>query len=412
MQKEELGARSAAGRSSHLSKANEVMRMRYLLIVCLTSLLLCTRGTFSQGLRPPDELVFVGDKGYLAVEEGIKYEGISEVALGQEQQMQTMVKQAFKIGGLRGGMDINISYDTRGQQDSTSKKNFLRIGFLEYNRPNLFLRYSPLSRATFGYGLLVNKYTTLDQGIYYAKLGPSSTNLQVLLTPTDLRIARFNTAIGNNVRLGITAVWDEDAEESLGMAKGGYALDLEVPLHKMGLYGCAEVAKLRNYGKGALVGLIFRKSGWEWQNQVLTYGKNFNPGYYDAYYEVSPANLNTPARHGIVSQLSKQFLQGRMLALASYRQNVGEMPSLTLQLSGQPRAKFGIVGTLNIKNYKWQGVETIKNSNSQVELKGIYRLNPVVDIVLAYNKSWFEDRGTRDKAEYFFIRAVFKSSSK
>lgn len=394
-----------------MPEVNEVMRMRYLLIVCLISSLLCIQATFAQGLRPPDEIVFVGDKAYPVVQQGIKYEGTSEVALGQGQQMQTMVKQAFKIGGLRGGMDINISYDTRGEQDSTSKKNFLRIGFVEYNRPNLFLRYSPLHRATFGYGLLINKYTSLDQGIYYAKFGSSFTNLQVLLTPTDLRIARFNTTIGNNLRLGLTAVWDEDAKESLGMAKGGYSLDLEVPLHKMGLYGCAEVAKLRNYGKGASVGLIFRKSGWEWQNQVLAYGKNFTPGYYDAYYEVSPANLNTPARRGIVSQLSKQFLQGRMLALASYRQNVGEMPSLTLQLSGQPHAKFGIVGTLDIKNYKWQGAETIKNSNSQVELKGIYRLNPLVDIVLAYNKSWFEDRGTRDKAEYFFIRAVFKSSS-
>jgi len=100
-----------------------------------------------------------------------------------------------------------------------------------------------------------------------------------------------------------------------------------------------------------------------------------------------------------------------MMAVVRFRQNVGEVPSLVLQVGGQPLEKFGLVCTLDMKNYKWQGAETIKNSNSMLELKGIYSLNPNIDLVLAYNKTWFEDRGMRDDAEYFFIRAVFKSAS-
>ena len=354
-----------------------------------------------------DEVVFVGEKAYPTVSEGLKYEGISEMGFGEQQAMETVMKQAFKVGPLRGGMDINISYDSRGNVPE-KKKGFLRIGFVEYNKGNVFLRYSPIVKATFGYGLLVNQYTSLDQRCYFGRLGSPSANLQFILTPTELSIVRLRGNIGKS-NIGATIVWDDNADEALGQAKGAYGVDLEVPLHKIGLYATAEWAKLRDYGAGASLGILFRKKGWEWSNQLLLYGEKFVPAYYDLYYEVSPANLNTEKREGILSQLSKRFFQDKMIALAAFRQNVGENPSLILQLGGQPHEKFGLTATLDVKNYKWQGTDTIKNSNSMLEVKGIYNLNINVDLVLCYNKSWFEDRGTRSDAEYFFIRAVFKS---
>jgi|YelNatPaOPRAMG01_1025707.scaffolds.fasta_scaffold08047_5 hypothetical protein len=354
-----------------------------------------------------DEVVFVGEKAYPTVSEGIKYEGISEMGFGEKQAMETVMKQAFKIGPVRGGMDINVSYDSRGDVPE-KKKGFLRIGFVEYNKGITFLRYSPITRATFGYGLLINQYTSYDQRCYYGRLGSPSTNLQFLLTPRELGIVRLRGNIGKS-KIGMTLVWDDKANVALGQAKGAYGVDLEMPLHKIGLYATAEWAKLRDYGAGASIGLLFKKAGWEWSNQVLLYGDKFVPSYYDPYYEVSPANLNTEKREGIFSQLSKRFLQNKMIACAAFRQNIGEMPSLLLQLGGQPLEKFGFTATLDVKNYKWQGMETIKNSNSMLEVKGIYNLNPNVDLVLCYNKTWFEDRGTRSDAEYFFLRAVFKS---
>jgi len=354
-----------------------------------------------------DEVVFVGEKAYPTVGEGIKYEGISEMGFGEKQAMETVMKQAFKVGALRGGMDINVSYDSRGEVPE-KKKGFLRIGFMEYSKENIFLRYSPVVKATFGYGLLVNQYTSLDQRCYFGRLGSQSANLQFLLTPRELGIVRLRGNIGRG-NIGATIVWDDKADVTLGQAKGAYGVDLEFPLHKIGLYATAEWAKLRDYGAGASLGILFRRKGWEWSNQLLLYGEKFVPSYYDLYYEVSPANLNTEKREGIFSQLSKRFLQDKMIASAAFRQNVAEMPSLILQVGGQPLEKWGFTAALDVKNYKWQGMETIKNSDSMLELKGIYNLNPNVDLVLCYNKSWFEDRGTRSDAEYFFLRAVFKS---
>ncbi|MGC8843352.1 MAG: hypothetical protein ACP5QS_05390 [bacterium] len=354
-----------------------------------------------------DEVVFVGEKAYPTVGEGIKYEGVSEMGFGQKQAMETVMKQAFKVGALRGGIDMNVSYDSRGDVPE-KKKGFLRIGFMEYSKKTIFLRYSPIVKATFGYGLLVNQYTSLDQRCYYGRLGSPINNLQFLLTPKELGMIRLRGAIGKS-NIGATIVWDDRSQIPLGQAKGAYAYDFEIPLHKIGLYATCEWAKLRDYGAGASLGILFRKKGWEWSNQLLFYGDKFVPSYYDPYYEVSPANLNTERREGLLSQLSKRFLQNRMIASAAFRQNVGEMPSLLLQLNGQPHSKFGLMGTLDIKNYKWFGLETVKNCNSMLELKGIYNLNPNVDLVISYNKSWFEDRGTRNTAEYFLIRAVFKS---
>lgn len=363
---------------------------------------------FALTLWADDEVVFVGEKAYPTVKEGIKYEGVSEIGLGEKQAMETIMKQAFKVGALRGGIDLNLSYDSREMPEK--KAGFLRIGFMEYNKGTIFLRYSPIVRATFGYGLLVNKYTSLDQRCYYGRLGSSNNNLQFLLTPTRVGMVRLRGMLGK-IRLGSTIVWDDKADSSLGRAKGGYAMDIEAPLHRIGLYATTEWAKLRDYGTGLSAGLLFRKGGWEWSNQLLFYGERFMPSYYDMYYEVSPANLETEKRQGFFSQLSKRFLRDKMIAIASFRQNVGELPSLALQIGGQPWDKFGLVCALDVKNYKWQGIETIKNSNSMLEIKGIYNLNPNVDLVLAYNKTWFEDRGTRSDAEYFFIRAVFKPAS-
>lgn len=355
-----------------------------------------------------DEIVFVGEKAYPTVKEGIKYEGVSEIGLGEKQAMETVMKQAFKLGALKGGIDLNVSYDSREMPEK--KVGFLRIGFVEYDKNTVFLRYSPITRATFGYGLLVNKYTSLDQRCYYGRLGSPENNLQFLLSPTKVGMVRLRGNVGN-IKIGSTIVWDDNADPSLGQAKGGYSADVEVPLGKLGLYATAEWAKLRDYGAGVSLGVLFRKESWEWSNQLLFYGDKFVPAYYDMYYEVSPANLQTEKRQGLFSQLSKRFLQDRMIAIAGLRQNIGEDPSLVLQLGGQPFDKLGLVCTLNVKNYKWQGVDTIKNSNSMLELKGIYNLNPNVDLVLAYNKTWFEDRGTRTDAEYFFIRAIFKPAT-
>lgn len=355
-----------------------------------------------------DEVVFVGEKAYPTVKEGIKYEGVSEISFGEKQAMETIMKQAFKLGELRGGIDLNISYDSREMPEK--KARFLRIGFMEYNKETVFLRYSPVVRASFGYGLLVNKYSSLDQRCYYGRLGSPKNNLQFLLSPTKLGIARFRGTLAN-ISIGSTVAWDDNAEPSLGQAKGGYGIDIEAPLSRLGLFATAEWAKLRDYGAGASLGILFRKGAWEWSNQLLFYGDRFVPSYYDMYYDVSPANLQTEKKQGFFSQLSKRFFQDRMIAIAGLRQNIGEAPSLILQLGGQPLKRFGLISTLDIKNYKWQGVETIKNSNSMLELKGIYTLNPNVDLVLAYNKTWFEDRGTRNDAEYFFLRAIFKPAS-
>ncbi len=352
-----------------------------------------------------DEIVFVGEKAYPTVKEGIKFEGVSEIGLGEKQALETVMKQAFKLGVLRGGIDLNVSYDSRDMPEK--KAGFLRIGFVEYNKENVFLRYSPIVRASFGYGLLVNRYSSLDQRCYYGRFGSSQNNLQFLLTPTKLGIARLKGSLGN-IKIGSTVVWDDDAGPSLSQTKGAYGIDIEVPLKRLGLYATAEFAKLRDYGAGISVGALLKKGSWEWSNQLLFYGDKFVPSYYDMYYDVSPANLQTKKRQGFFSQLSKLFLQDRMIAIASFKQSVGENPSLVLQVGGQPLEKFGVVCTLDVKNYKWQGTETIKNSNSMLELKGIYNLNPNVDLVLAYNKTWFEDRGARNDAEYFFIRAIFK----
>lgn len=355
-----------------------------------------------------DEVVFVGDKAYPTVKEGIKYEGVSEIGLGEQKAMETVMKQAFKFGALRGGIDLNVSYDSREMPEK--KAGFLRIGFVEYNKESVFLRYSPVVRASFGYGLLVNKYTSLDQRCYYGRFGSSENNLQFLLSPTKLGMARLRWSV-RKIKIGSTVVWDDKADPSMGQAKGAYGVDIEAPLSRWGLYATAEWAKLRDFGAGFSAGILFRKGTWEWSNQLQFYGDRFVPSYYDMYYEVSPANLQTEKRQGFFSQLSKRFLQDKMIAIAGFRQNVGENPSLVLQVGGQPLEKFGLVGTLDVKNYKWQGMETIKNSDSMLELKGIYNLNPNVDLVLAYNKTWFEDRGTRSSAEYFFIRAVFKPAS-
>lgn len=203
---------------------------------------------------------------------------------------------------------------------NTKIKDFdpLVLTRLEYDTGTEGIRYEPIDDMTFGAGLLIRRFSTLDRqlvlpandgfGLHAYYLG-DYFDLDSFATWSHIYGARVSEDFFGVATIGQSFVADADGEDVKTKdgierdvdARTGYAFDLWAPLFgDFDFY--SEIAALKDAGSGY-------SAGFHWGYNVVAMqvsaraegrfsGKGFAPGYFGWGYEMNPIDLSSLEAYG------------------------------------------------------------------------------------------------------------------
>ena len=212
----------------------------------------------------------------------------------------------FGLGALKLGLSINIPLN----DPSSRITDNIVLRYAQYDSQNWGFRYGIISNYTLGYGLLVDNYTSAQQGIlqtnnqsglrlYYKK---DIYGLDMLGTWSRFYAIRISEEILPRLTIGQYYAADSDGVNFTRPdgttvsypSQSGFGLDASYSLWAGGSL-FAEYAKLNNYGAGFTTGfnqdlnIFVGQANFRAERRFLE--KNFVPGYFNAYYETNPIDI-------------------------------------------------------------------------------------------------------------------------
>jgi len=363
--------------------------------------------------RAEDQILFAGDKEFRNLEPGLHLAGEARAEVKEEgKEAETKAKPTLKLRGLTAGADLRMAYNTPGGLDSgvDTSRVLLKLGFVDFQRKETRVRYSSIASMTLGRGLLINNYASNERRAYYAGVQGKQGACHVLTTDTHLTAARVNLKLKGGIQMGGTYV--EDTERPAGTPASAYSVDLQVPLRLplLPLTAYGEFAKLKGAGQGFSLGALYSAGGGklQWRHEISHYGARFVPGFYDAYYEVQPANLDTTAgleRTGFLSEVTIRPHKN-VVALGYLRKNAGERPSLHSEVAAKILPNLRGALSLDAKNY---GGKVQRTDDTLYQAKLIYGINPNMDLILEYSRTYPDENALDlNPIEYTLLKSRFK----
>lgn len=312
----------------------------------------------------------------------------------------------LEFGPLTLSLDVNLPLgDQRPSQFESAV-----VRYADLTTEIFGIRYGILEDITFGYGLLLNDYsTTIKGGItlnnrqvglrtYYKGdlisseiLGTWSGLYGIRLTE---RIYFFTFGQAYLVDTDGVAILKTDGTFKNFPPQSGYSLDVGVPiLPGTELY--AEMAHLNNHGSGYSAGfklgsdLYFLKTSFKIERRFIE--SNFVPGYFNAQYEIDPVDLNSAEATGekkdgyLAELLASTFGIGRLGII--YENYNGSNPALSgdafLDL-GFPWFVSIFLRQPNFKDFRSLTVEEGAVLGGDLG----YRINPYTNFTIHYKKAY------------------------
>jgi len=356
-----------------------------------------------------DEVLFSGDREFRNLEPGLHLTGESYAEVKEEgQAVATEVRPTLKVRELKAGGDVRLLYATPGgvAEGVDTSRTLLKIAFIDYARRQGRTRYSSVASATFGRGLLVRNYATNERKAYFAGVEEQGGALYLLAIDTHLTMARARLDLRHGTQLGVTYVQDD--ERSLGAPKSSYGVDFQVPLPLLNFSAYGEFAHIQGNGSGFAGGVIYEagKGRLQWRHELSHFEDRFVPAYYDAYYEVQPADLfAAQKRTGFLSEVTIRPLRN-VAGQANLRKNSGERASLHAETAAQIIENLRAAVSLDAKNY---GGRINRTDDTLYQAKVIYGVNENMDLVLEYNRTYpDENAASRAAIEYTLLKTRFK----
>jgi len=356
-----------------------------------------------------DEVLFSGDKEFRNLEPGLHLIGESYAEVTEEgEAVATEVRPTLKVRELRAGADIRLLYasPTGVAEGVDTSRTLLTVAFIDYAKKAGRGRYSSVASATFGRGVLVRNYTTNERKAYFAGAEERGAALYLLAADTHLTMARARLDLHRGAQLGVTYVQDD--ERPLGAPKSAYGIDFQMPLPVFNLSAYGEFAHLQGNGSGFAGGVIYEaaRGRLQWRHELSYYEDRFVPNYYDAYYEVQPADLfAAQTRTGFLSEVTLRPIKD-VVGQANLRKNSGERACLHAEAAAQILQNLRAALSLDAKNY---GGRVNRTDDTLYQAKVIYGVNENMDVVLEYSRTYPDENAASHEAmEYTLLRTRFK----
>ena len=293
--------------------------------------------------------------------------GVASLSDGDDTAMNVFLKTDIEKDPWSLGFNVNIVFpeDKRPQN-----LDLLVLRHMEYDDGIWGIRLGTLERLTYGYGLIMNNYSTVFQGSslmtneqlglrFYTKAFP--VKVDAFAARNNIYGIRFtedfwpDLIFGRPLILGQTFVCDPDGVEVndnvVGKGQAAVGLDMSVPIIDNTWDVYTEYGMLldsdpdiepENVAGFALGTQFLISEMLKFDFKYFGYEQGFVPGYFGAQYETAPynlsstENLNSDSRNGWSGTIS--FFLSELLAFdATYQKFEGEDYAC---LSGS-----GIIGT-------------------------------------------------------------------
>jgi hypothetical protein len=309
------------------------------------------------------------------------------------------LKPNLKFGDFGLGLDVNFAFP---EDKRPAGLEWVVFRYAEYDNGVFGVRYGLLSNVTYGYGLVVDSYTTMktvgsaftpDQGgfkAYSKNFAP--IGIYALSTAGNVYGARLTydlakvPVIEKPLVLGGSYMTDTDGTgtNNVGIGVYTYGADLGVKIIDNMLDVFVEYGSLNDatgkLSSGIATGMNAKfGSLFDLRFELRNFEANFIPGYFNSTYEISPVDLstvNTPAMSGYFGGIMMDFL-GYGKASIGYTAYDGQDPLLKGALAFKEINKVS-----GILSYEKQ----FPNNDEVISGKFFYSVNSWQQMVVNYRK--------------------------
>ena len=268
--------------------------------------------------------------------------GIGVVTIGNTAEAVATWHPDVSMGYFSLGLDVNILLSNQRKTDLET----VVLRHIAYEAPDYGARYGILSGVTFGYGLLMDNYTTRFQGssiltnrqgggkvyYYFNRNSDVRYGVNAMATWSSLYAARVTEQVhpmvifGQNVVTDVDGVTLKDASgvEQKFPAHSGYSLDVGFPIRPE-FVPYVEYAHLDNGGGGLGAGVKSSfgnpsLAAFDLKVEYRSFDKKFVPGFFNSGYETNPVNLSSVEA---TAEATSGFLAGAGLTLLDGRASAG-----------------------------------------------------------------------------------------
>ncbi|MFA5928080.1 MAG: hypothetical protein WC838_02105 [Candidatus Margulisiibacteriota bacterium] len=338
------------------------------------------------------------------------------------------------------GLGVDINFVTPEDKRPADLDTFV-LRYAEYDDGIWGLRLGTLESLTYGYGLVLDRYSTLTAGsttVTNRQMGLSCytkalpLGIYAFAARSNVYGVRFTEdfwptmVFGKPLILGQTMVCDPDGVivngNVIGKGQAAIGLDAGVPIVP-GLwdvyaeYGMLPDADPSDAIKG-VSGMTFgTKAALSNLIQVdvryLSFGQGFAPGYFSYQYETNPINLastenvNSAGKNGWQASMAAALTD--MLSLsATYQSFSGFDPSMTAVATG--KLPNGIKGVLSYEQPKFLSLADLNANNATLKADISYPMK-AGQILTVHYKRVYTGGGNYDTSTSFEYSMNFNSLS-
>jgi hypothetical protein len=328
----------------------------------------------------------------------------------------------FKFGAWGLGADVNVAL----AQDKPPEYDDLVLRYVEYDDSKKGLRYGIIQNLTWGHGMLMRNYSTVNTGpvllnnrqlAIKAYLDMDAYVVRVLKTGSNIHAIRLEERVHPMLTLGQTYITDADGVTLPGTSEtqkvSAVGLDATAPL-PWGFEGYAEYAHLVDHGSGFSSGVSWGADFFVAAVSFLTeyrfLDSNFVPGYFDSDYEVNPINLSSAEATGNVKNGY----------LAEMKANVMDMASAKLVYENYNESDAAVEGGLfarlprdvevtgYYKQPKFVSFRSLTLEEGAIMGGSVaYPVNPFTKIVVHYKKVYNNETQQVEESQYYELRLSF-----
>jgi len=228
------------------------------------------------------------------------------------------IAKSFSFDDLSARVGVNIVFPENKRPQGLS---LLEIRYVQYDNGLWGIRFGELSAETYGYGLIMDDYDASPESTYFNMSRAGAKGYTKIFSPlgvyamhsgTGVAGARFTYELVKLLELntplvvGLSYIVDSDGiVDSTGTLINknaqGYSADLGFKLIDPWMDAYLEYGLLSNQSSALALGT--KIDGGEIIDYRLEYrilGENFIPGFFNANYEIAPANIKDsyPAGYG------------------------------------------------------------------------------------------------------------------
>ncbi|MFC1477861.1 hypothetical protein ACFL57_00185 [Candidatus Margulisiibacteriota bacterium] len=340
--------------------------------------------------------------------------GVGAIESSGETVMNAFLRSDLKQAPWGLGLDLNFPMP---EDKKPADLDMFVLRYAEYDDGTWGLRLGTLEDLTYGYGMVMDNYSTVVQGSTVITNEHMGARFYTRAFPLGIHAFAARNGIfgvrltedfwpdlvfGKPLILGQTLVSDPDGVNVdgtiVGKGQSAIGIDAGVPLipgswdlyAEYGMLPDADSADNIDAVSGMALGTKFMVTqAIQFDFRYLTYGQGYVPGYFNSQYESSPVDLTSSEN---VNTESKSGWQGTLVASLSemitfsgtYQSFEGHDPSLSAEASAN--LPQGIQAAATYSQPRFASLSDLDSNNATIEVDVYYPLNGPQVLIVHYKR--------------------------